>query len=396
MIIETDFVNHWKTKALAAAIGKAEALQALLLLWGHCQGRKAWEFQLTPLMLAGICGYEGEAEKLWKVMLELRWVVPAEELGWYQARGWGEVNASLVGKWAGGLKKTGATWHPRGYGIAPTSGGTTGATIAQTKGTTSGKPEVSTGASIGASSGPTDLIGEDRIREERKSTPKAPKGAHTLPEFPAEWSERRGGLMNSWAEYRISIKKPIKAASWPKLIEQLKVLDDEAFKACIDDSIANGWQGLFPDKFTLPPPTGGSPGAANAQKKEGAAPPPAKKIRPPDFPWRAVATEHEGWTPEGGWEEQTARTRQTLRESWSKMPAQTKSALWALSQDGASETDDGSEGFACPGPCDWREVWNELYHGLPAPETWAGVADVARREIVARIEAKKKKGAGAE
>lgn len=49
----------------------------------------------------------------------------------------------------------------------------------------------------------------------------------------------------------------------------------------------------------------------------------------------------------------------------------------------------GARGFECPVPCDWRVVWAEVYGELPCPETWEGVADVARKQIVARIEEKK-------
>lgn len=52
-------------------------------------------------------------------------------------------------------------------------------------------------------------------------------------------------------------------------------------------------------------------------------------------------------------------------------------------------------GIESPEPCDWREVWAELFDGLPSPETWAGVSDGARREIAARIEKRKKNEGGA-
>jgi hypothetical protein len=82
MIIEADFLTHWKTKALVNAIGEC-AYRSLLALFAHCQTRKAWEFQMTPLMLAGICGYtEGPAERLFDSMKQLCWIEPGDELGW--------------------------------------------------------------------------------------------------------------------------------------------------------------------------------------------------------------------------------------------------------------------------------------------------------------------------
>ncbi len=147
--------------------------------------------------------------------------------------------------------------------------------------------------------------------------------------MPVDWSSQRIATMQTWLDYRSANRKRVKPASWTKLIQMLAVLDDAALDACVSDSIANGWQGLFPYKFTLPRPTGHSGDAAIlAQKKEGAAPP----IKPADFPWRDVAISNEGWTPEGEWEDQTARTRKQLRETWASLSAQGKQAIWALAQ----------------------------------------------------------------
>ncbi|WP_395734861.1 hypothetical protein [Prosthecobacter sp.] len=397
MIIEADFLTHWKTQALMSAIGELEALRALLSLWGHCQRRKQWEFQLSPLMLAGVCAYKGDAEKLLRTMLELHWIDPAEEEGWFQVHDWGETNASLVGKWAGGARVRGAHWHPRGHVMEPedgTRGATSGYATAKARAST-------TGATTAQTTGGTDRIGLDKRGEDGKSTPKAPKGAGTLP-MPADWSPRRVEIMQRWLDYRTSIRKPVRAASWPALQAKVAVLDDEQLDFCVADSMSNGWTGLFPEKFTFPPPTGGGSGAANAQKKEGGAPPTAKKIRPADFPWRAVAIEHEGWEPVGEWEDQTLRTRQTLRESWSRLSVQTKSALWALSQDGAgdekkeaaakSETKEAITGT----PPDWREHFARLF-GKDAvhPEQWCEVPPAMQRQVWADLE-KRKAGAGAQ
>lgn len=330
MIIEPDFLTHWKLKALISAVGKAEALKALLSLWAHCQRRKAWEFQLTPLMLAGICDFEGEAQKLWDAMKELVWIEPAEELGWFRVHDWDVTNASLIGRWAGGLRKTGAGWHARGYATDPPSGASGGSTSGQAKVVKA----ATSGSSDGSASGPTDLIGLDRIGLEGKSTPKAPKGAGTLP-MPADWSPGRVTTMEKWLDYRSRIKKAVRAPSWPALQAKVAVLDDAALEACVNESISNSWIGLFPERFTPSPPTGPGPGAAVAQKKEGGGAEGAKKITPSDFPWRSVAVDIEGWTPVGEWEDQTARSRRNLRETWLLQSAATKAALCALTQDGS-------------------------------------------------------------
>lgn len=118
MIVQADFLTHWKTRALAGAIGEESALRALLSLWAHCQTRRAWEFRLNDLMLAGMCSYTGQPALLWETMIKLNLIEDVGE-GWYQVHDWGEINSALVGQWAGGAKQKGVRWHPRGYYYQP-------------------------------------------------------------------------------------------------------------------------------------------------------------------------------------------------------------------------------------------------------------------------------------
>jgi hypothetical protein len=54
-----------------------------------------------------------------------------------------------------------------------------------------------------------------------------------------------GGSWDRWLEYRRQIKRPLKQASIPAAQRKLAAFgDDQA--AVIEQSIANGWQGLFP------------------------------------------------------------------------------------------------------------------------------------------------------
>jgi hypothetical protein len=319
MIIEADFLNHWKTKALGNAIGDLEAIRALLSLWAHCQKRRAWEFRLTAVMLAGICDYHGDKTKIdafWDTMRELQFIDTTPESGWFRVHEWGETNISLVAKWAAPMKRKATDYPPRGAKAASSDH----------------SYDASSDQTLDASSVPAiglDRIGEDRIGLEKKADiPKAPKGADLFP-MPLEWSETRCQTMRTWLDYRNSSRKRVKPASWPKLIEMLAVLDDAALEACVSDSVANGWQGLFPDKFRVMPSTNGS---QIAQKKEGGA----LLIRPADFPWKTVANYCEGWSPEGEWEDQTARTRKTLRETWGSLSDLRRSEVLALAEEGGA------------------------------------------------------------
>jgi hypothetical protein len=114
MIVQSDFLTHWKVKALANRVGMESALTALLALWGHCERRKAWEFELTPLMLAGICDFKGDAGELFAVMAEVKLIDAPDSEGWFQVHQWGKVNAALVKKWVAN-KGQGWRWHPRGF-----------------------------------------------------------------------------------------------------------------------------------------------------------------------------------------------------------------------------------------------------------------------------------------
>ena len=92
MILQPDFLYHWKVQALCGAIGRAEALTALLALWGHCQTSKAYVFDFTLPMLAGICHYQGDAAILHQALLDCRLIDPLEN-GRYEIHGWAENNA---------------------------------------------------------------------------------------------------------------------------------------------------------------------------------------------------------------------------------------------------------------------------------------------------------------
>ncbi len=110
MIIQPDFLTHWKVQALSGIIGRAEALTALLALWGHCQNSKTYVFEFTLPMLAGICQYQGDAAVLHRAMLDCRLLDPLDG-GRFEVHGWAEKNASYTAAWSNGAKN-GARKNP--------------------------------------------------------------------------------------------------------------------------------------------------------------------------------------------------------------------------------------------------------------------------------------------
>lgn len=56
-------------------------------------------------------------------------------------------------------------------------------------------------------------------------------------------------ILDRWIEYRKQIKKPIKEATQETILSKMENFTEEQCKFVIDNSIENGWQGLFWDKL---------------------------------------------------------------------------------------------------------------------------------------------------
>ena len=56
-------------------------------------------------------------------------------------------------------------------------------------------------------------------------------------------------ILNRWIEYRKQIKKPIKEATQETILVKMENFTEEQCKFVINNSIENGWQGLFWDKL---------------------------------------------------------------------------------------------------------------------------------------------------
>jgi len=104
MIIDPDFLDHWKTRLLADVLdGDETAPLYVMRLWAHCQSRRKWIFEDLPTnALRAICRYAGEALELESALTESGFIV--RENGALRICGWQEYNASLVKNWTNGLK----------------------------------------------------------------------------------------------------------------------------------------------------------------------------------------------------------------------------------------------------------------------------------------------------
>jgi len=104
MIVEPDFLSHWKTQLLINDLNDRCAPLYVIALWAHCQQRRSDSFtNLAPNALKAICRYEGEASKLRSALERCGFLdVEGEAV---VVHGWAELNAKLIANWDNG--KTG-------------------------------------------------------------------------------------------------------------------------------------------------------------------------------------------------------------------------------------------------------------------------------------------------
>ena len=102
MIIEPDFLDHWKTRLLMRLLDTEAAPNYVIRLWSHCQTRKTNIFpEWSPVILSSVCRWPGDADVFWSAMLQ---TFCRFEDGYLIAHQWDEVNASLIAAWSNGGK----------------------------------------------------------------------------------------------------------------------------------------------------------------------------------------------------------------------------------------------------------------------------------------------------
>lgn len=102
MIVDPDFLDHWKTQMLIDSMNDSCAPLYVIRLWAHCQTRRAWEFEIPPHGVKALCRFNGDAELLDKSLQEAGFISRDKQsitvVGWY------EHNASLIANWENGKK----------------------------------------------------------------------------------------------------------------------------------------------------------------------------------------------------------------------------------------------------------------------------------------------------
>lgn len=216
MIVSPDFLDHWKTQLLVDKLGGDQSAPLRVVrLWSHCQNRRKHIFPaMTSAVLKAVCHYLGDADGLESAMLEAGFI--RRDGDTLIVHEWDQYNASLFANWNNG-KKGG---RPK----------------------TKENPWVFDGIPMdNPSKTHQKPIREDKKREEEI-------------EFPANL--QTDAFARAWESYLAYRKASrLKTLAPASVIAQLRNLSemgqDEAI-AAINQSIANGWQGIFTPKRQKP------------------------------------------------------------------------------------------------------------------------------------------------
>ena len=182
MIIDPDFLDHWKTRMLVDLLDDDQtAPQYIMRLWAHCQLRRQWVFDNLPsVALKALCRYSGHPNKLEASLVTSGWV-RRDDAGILTAVDWEIYNASLVASWGNGNR---GGRPPKGNPL-------------KTHGLPTGNPALTHG----------EPIREERSREDTK--PKPPPAADALAGFDEFWDAYpskvgKKAATKAWVKFRCS------------------------------------------------------------------------------------------------------------------------------------------------------------------------------------------------
>lgn len=191
MIVDPDFLDHWRTQMLVDMLEDPCAPQYIIRLWGHCQNRRSWIFEGMPVQAAkAICRYPGDAKEFESAMIECGFLSRDGET--LTVVGWDEHNASLIANWSNGSR-----------------GGRPKGSTKETRKKPMGKPTENPSGNPQE----TDKIGCDEIGLDKP--PKSPKGDEVpyseifdlyhevlpeLPPAPNQTKKRKDNIKARWFE----------------------------------------------------------------------------------------------------------------------------------------------------------------------------------------------------
>lgn len=104
MIVQPEFLDHWKTRLLVDITGDQSAPLAVIRLWGYCQTSKHSFFpDMTPAQLSSICHWGDRKPACHVALIRCGFVEKLKPKG-FAAHEWSDYNAKLLANWENGKK----------------------------------------------------------------------------------------------------------------------------------------------------------------------------------------------------------------------------------------------------------------------------------------------------
>lgn len=104
MIVQPDFLDHWKTRLLVDLTGDPTAPLAVIRLWGFCQTSKRSFFpDMTPAQLASIVHWGDRKPACSTALVKAGFVEKLSPKG-FTVHEWSEYNSKLLANWENGKK----------------------------------------------------------------------------------------------------------------------------------------------------------------------------------------------------------------------------------------------------------------------------------------------------
>lgn len=103
MIVQPDFLTHWKTRKLVRLLKDPCAPLYVIRIWALCQTSKIDVLPANSKTIAAICEFDGDSNLLRKSLLDCGFL-ESQKNGSYLVHGWAELNRGLLHNWSAGKK----------------------------------------------------------------------------------------------------------------------------------------------------------------------------------------------------------------------------------------------------------------------------------------------------
>lgn len=102
MIIDPDFLDHWRTGMVVDALQDPMAPMYIMRLWAHCQERKSDTFAMPVRGLKAQCKFPGDAQAFEDALIDAGFIERQGDS--IHVCGWADKNAALLAAWENGTK----------------------------------------------------------------------------------------------------------------------------------------------------------------------------------------------------------------------------------------------------------------------------------------------------